>query len=478
MENIIKQLNNTAINNLNDNKLDESEKIFELILKKSYIENLYFNMGNLYFKKNDLHKSVYYFEKSIEKKELVYKSYFNIALCYDIDSEKAINYIQKLLKIFKKNKKLKIGNSRSDDLSRFYRILAIIYNSQGNFKKTEDFAWNAIKYNKNDLVAYQLLSEIKKASNDSEYYQKIKNILNEKNLNSDQKRILFSILGKAEKELGNYSESFKYYQQSNQLKNLFYLKMFNKIQPNYKEMQNVLFNTKYDEWTKNKANSSDNYPNVVFIVGLPRSGSTLIETILSCNKNTYCIGEYLGMTSTLNENNLDIYFNNLKNHKILVDKQLSNFKCIPFILNNFKNVKIINATRNPLDNILSMFVTDITYAQDYNSSNLETIYNYFIFYKEVIEYWKEKFPNTIYDCHYDDLVNDPEPNIKQLIENVGFEWSENYINFNKSNNMTTSTASSFQIRQPLYKTASKRWVNYKEFLKPIMDKLDKKNIEY
>ena len=478
MENVLKKLYDSGITKLNNNKLDESENIFLLILEKGYIKNLYFNIGLLYFKKKNLHKAIEYFESSIKKNEELYKCYYNIGLCFEVDSEKSISYLKKLIKIFKKNKKLSINESNSIELGRFHRILAIINNHLGNFKETEDAALKAIKYNKTDLVSYQLISEIKKASKDLNFYKKIKSLLNEKNLDADKKRILYSILGKAEKELGNYADSFKYYNESNKIKKIFYLNIYKKSQPDYKLMKRILFEDKYNLWTNNKLNYDNNYPQVIFIVGMPRSGSTLIETIVSCNKNTHCIGEYLGMTETLEKDNLEFYFNNIKNHKIIVDKQLNNFKFIPFILTNFKNVKIINATRNPLDNILSMFVTDITYSYDYNDSQLETIYNYFIFYKEVIEYWKEKFPNKIVDCHYDDLVNDPEENIKKLIDYLGFEWSDKYLSFNKSNNIGTSTASSYQIRQPIYKSSSKRWKNYEDFLSPIMKKLDDKGIKY
>ena len=131
-------------------------------------------------------------------------------------------------------------------------------------------------------------------------------------------------------------------------------------------------------------------------------------------------------------------------------------------------------TRNPLDNILSIFLTDINYANDYIDSDLDWIYNYFKFYKEIIEEFKVKYPNNIYDCKYDNIVNDPEKYIKELINYVGFEWSDKYLNFNKSN-ITVTTASVHQVRQKIYKSSSRRWINYREQLKGIISKLEEDN---
>jgi hypothetical protein len=133
--------------------------------------------------------------------------------------------------------------------------------------------------------------------------------------------------------------------------------------------------------------------------------------------------------------------------------------------------------RNPLDNILSIYLTDIEYSCDYTDSDLNKIYAYYKFWKNIIKEWKSKYPNKIYDYYYDNLVNEPKKYIKELIDYVGFEWSDKYLKTQKSK-IKTNTSSVYQIRQGIYKTSSKRWKNYKDNLKGIIKKLNEDCVDY
>ena len=97
------------------------------------------------------------------------------------------------------------------------------------------------------------------------------------------------------------------------IKKNIYLQKFKKY-PNYKLMKNIL-STKNITWSSDNININDDLPQVIFILGLPRSGSTLVETILSCNEDVNSLGEYLGMTKCINANSLTPYFNGITNKK-------------------------------------------------------------------------------------------------------------------------------------------------------------------
>ncbi len=471
MENILKNLFNNGVNNLLKNKFDEAEKIFLLILKKGYVEKLYYFLGYTYLKKLYYFKAQTYFEKSIQRNESIIESYFNIGLSYEADHEKSIYYLEKLIKKFQKNNFIE---NKTFNISMFYQKLAKIYKYIGDYINSEKYVYKSLEYNKLTINSLYILSTFSNVNKNNNYHQliqsyvsKIPNII--KKLDNQEIACLYYILGKAEDELGNYRKSFNYYKRGNFYKNLVFKKWF--ITPDYEKRKKYLFE-KYE--FENKL-TNKNYPQVIFIVGLPRSGSTLVETILNCNINTKSLGEYAKITDTLKYNNLDIYFNNLEQYDILIDKQLANFQNIPFLINNFNNCKIINMIRNPLDNILSIYTTFLEETSLYNSATLEDIFKYFIFWKEVMKYWKSKYNDKIYDCYYDRMVIDPTENIKKLIKFVDFEWDDKYLNHHLFK-QKVNTSSNFQVKQKIYKTSLNKWEKYQEFLKPIIKKFDENSI--
>ena len=88
-----------------------------------------------------------------------------------------------------------------------------------------------------------------------------------------------------------------------------------------------------------------------------------------------------------------------------------------------------------------------------------------------MKHWKEKYETRIYDCNYDNLVNNPNDEIKNLIHYIGLDWSEYYLNHSNTNNSVCNTASVMQCRKPIYKTSSKKWEKYKDFIQPQINKL-------
>ena len=482
--------NNLYIKALNKIKMHlfyDAENLLLFILKKEYVNGLYFQLGIVYLSQSKYNKCIEYFEKSIDKNELVIKSYYNIGISYKGNYNKAISCIQKVINIFKNNNKL--VQDEIFNFCKFYQILSIIYRYIGDYNNSRKYALLSIKENKNNIDSIFILSSFTNAVNNLEYF----NLLNsyKKELSNIEKKgnnlstsLLYFALAKSERESGNYKKSFKYYAKGNKFRNLHHQKLF-PIEPNYENIKNKIF-TKYHNYDLTKNLKTKNYPQVIFIVGLPRSGSTLIETIISCRNRTKSLGEYMGIVDALHFNNVDYYFNNLNNFidinnfeniDFLIDKQLINFKNIPFLIKNFSNCKIINMIRNPLDNILSMFATDLHDVSLYNTTDFNFILKYYNFWSDLMKYWKKMYPNYIYDCYYDKIVHNPKKYITKLLKYLEFEWSDDYLKFYKSKN-NIGTASNYQVKQPIYKTSSKRWINYSKDLKPIMKLLDAKGIKY
>ena len=241
---------------------------------------------------------------------------------------------------------------------------------------------------------------------------------------------------------------------------------------------------KLDEKRKNKL-----YP--IFIVGVPRCGSTLLEKIIGSSKKLIPMGEEtavienfinqkilekqslnLGNVSGIENELSNIYKNkgliSEKHDYFFTDKSLNNFFYLELIKKIYPNAKIINCNRDVLSSIMSIFqnnLTELAWAHD-----LENIFKYFNTYFEIIENFKETYPNFIYELQFENLIKNPEEESKKLMKYCGLSWDKNCLEFYKRTDLISKTASNIQVRKAIYKHASDKYLPYKKYL----DKYGKK----
>ena len=220
-----------------------------------------------------------------------------------------------------------------------------------------------------------------------------------------------------------------------------------------------------------------NYFESIFIVGMPRSGSTLVESILSMRNDVYDLGEinfleesFIEYKNSKQDINLaELYIKKIINKtklKITTNKYLYNYQYAGIIANQIPNAKIIHCFRNPLDNILSIYRANFKSGNEYSSSLLDCAKIY-LDQENVMTKYKFRFPSRIYDLNYDLLVNNPNQEIKFLISWLGWEWNDLYL-FPHLNTRSISTASKLQVRSPINSKSIGGWKNYKEMLKPAI----------
>ena len=216
----------------------------------------------------------------------------------------------------------------------------------------------------------------------------------------------------------------------------------------------------------------------IFIVGLPRSGSTLVESILGMNKDVYNLGENSILLNALYESEKsnfseldEIYLKFSQNYtskKITTNKMLGNFMHIPHIISKLKHSKLIYTYRNPLDNILSMYRAKFTGVGNEYSSSLIDSANYYMHHFKMMDFYRKKYKNHIYFLNYDKLVNDSEKQIRDLLAWLGFHWNNSYLNPHKSK-QGFFTASNVQVRSPINNKSVGGWKNYSKLLKESLD---------
>jgi len=237
-----------------------------------------------------------------------------------------------------------------------------------------------------------------------------------------------------------------------------------------------------DKYKKNNK-EFENYPMSIFIVGMPRCGSTLVESIISLNSNVRDLGEVnifeksyreykeSGKKTALSE----IYWEKLeitKNKKSTTNKWLFNYQYAGIIAKAIPNAKIIHCYRNPLDNILSIYRAHFATGNNFSSSLVDSAEVYSD-QDEIMQTYKKEFKNHIYSLNYDELVTHPSKEIKSLIRWLGWNWNDLFLSPHL-NNRKVSTRSNVQVRSPINTKSLGGWKNYKEMLKPAMEIITKK----
>ena len=216
---------------------------------------------------------------------------------------------------------------------------------------------------------------------------------------------------------------------------------------------------------------------------MPRCGSTLLESILSTNNNVDDLGEIeileeLYLESKKSDQSLFLaknYWKKIKesnkNFKITTNKNLFNYQYTGIIAEEIPNAKIIHCFRNPLDNILSIFRAHFAIGNEYSSSLVDTAKVY-IDQEAVMTEYKNRFRSKIYDLNYDSLVSNPQKEIKDLINWLGWKWEDTYLSPHL-NSRSVLTRSNVQVRYPINSKSIGIWKNYKEMLKPAMEIITK-----
>lgn len=234
----------------------------------------------------------------------------------------------------------------------------------------------------------------------------------------------------------------------------------------------------------------------VFIIGMPRSGTTLLEQILSSHPGVYGAGELPEISriryriqnlarkdfpesidhlkaeqfNELAENHIQ-YLNQLAPEATrVIDKMPFNYYYVGLILSLFPNAKIIHSVRHPLDTCLSCYFLKFSnkLSFTYDLKHLGEIYK---LHDDVMQHWKTLFPDQIFTQSYEELVENPKVCTHKLLEFIELNWHDNCL-MHHENQRPVKTASNWQVRQPIYTTSVGRWKNYRQHLQPIAEVLN------
>ena len=444
--------NKEAYNNLGTvfratKNYDDAKKNFEKSLKidPNFVHAIT-NLGNLYFELNDYEKAIETLKKAVTINDKNALAHYNLGLVYQSmgQKENAINQLNKVLQI-----------------------------------------------NPTNTNADKLISRLTKYERNNSHLNEMENKLNNPKLTDFQKIQLYFSLGKAYEDIKDYNESFKYIKLANEnKKKLLNYNLKNEIQT-FKNLKNY-----FDKFDFKKQNNLTYDKEIIFIVGLPRSGTSLIEQIISSHSKVYGCGELSYINDLIQKNlfNSGILDNsklqNLTNLKIqslannylellkkfnnksqfYTDKAPLNFIWIGIIKMIFPNSKIIHCLRNPKDNILSLYKNDFDGKLNFTYS-FDDLVEFYNEYHNLISFWKTKLFDQIFDAKYEKIIENPEKQIKEILNFCNLDFEEKCLKYYETKR-PIKTVSSDQARQPLYDSSISSYKNYEMFMKDIFSKID------
>jgi tetratricopeptide (TPR) repeat protein len=359
-----------------------------------------------------------------------------------------------------------------------YSNLGTILTDLGKLEEAELSTRKAIELRPDYAKAYYSLSLLKYSDENKILHNQLfsKSILNNK-LKKELIDIYFARANILHKEK-NYKDSSKFLRLGNELK-----LTLNPSEADWLINQSkvlLIESNKEGVSQKEYAESSQS----IFIVGMPRSGSTLLESILSMKDDVYDLGEvnileesFLQCKKSKQELNLaELYVEKVTNKtelNITTNKWLYNYQYAGIIAKQIPNAKIIHCYRNPLDNILSIYRAHFA-RKNYYSSSLVDCTRVYLDQEKIMTQYKNRFGSNIYDLNYDLLVSNPYKEIKSLISWLGWNWDDAYLSPHL-NPRSVATASNVQVRSPINSKSIGGWKNYKDMLQPAIEILSKNN---
>ena len=453
--------------------LDELKKAKEYLEKTIKIQPNYafahFSLGNLQKELKELKQAKESYLKAIELRPSFTSAHNNLGLVYSNirDPESAIKCYKKTLEIDPKH-------------AGAHNNLGRLYTEIGELEKAIESHKEAIKLEPQNLLHTYYLSDLDKEYLNSEVKNKTEEILNNKETYMTNSVYGNFLLSKYEKNKKNYEKELNYLIQAH--KNYFELKK-KKFEIGVRYCFNDVL--QISKFAKFKSANKDNKIKPIYIVGVPRCGSTLIEKIIGSGNKSIPMGEeVVGLERFINTKVLEKKSLNLgdagifatdlvniykghglideKSNFVFTDKTLNNFFYLGLIKEIFPEAKVINCQRDPLSSIMSILqnnLTELAWAH-----HIENIFKYFDCYFQIIDEFKKKYPGFIYDLNFQDFTSNPEIESKKLFKYCNLTWDKKCLEFYKRKDIFTRTASRMQIRKPIYKNSTDKYLPYKKFL--------------
>ena len=372
-----------------------------------------------------------------------------------------------------------------------------LYKTDGQIEKSIESYTSAFSMDKYFGDAYWSLANLKTYKFNEKQIKSLQEMVNDEFVPDEEKVFMYFSLGKAYEDMGKYKESFNFYKSGNE----------------YQKSNSSYSNKNFSEECKNqisvctedlfsiKKDWGCDAKDPIFILGLPRAGSTLTEQILASHSmvegthelpNILAIAHKLNLRKaqdeesrypdillSLSEPQLKVIGENYINDSevfrtdkpYFIDKMPNNFRHIGLIHLILPNAKIIDIRRNSMAGCFSCYKQLFAEGQEF-TYGLEDLASYYNDYVELMDHWNKVLPNKILSVQYEDLVADLDNQVRRILDYCELPFEQNCIEFYKSKR-AVKTPSAEQVRQPIYKEGLDYWKNFEPYLGDLA-----KNLKY
>ena len=453
------------------------------------------NLGVCLKKLGQLDEAVKCYEKAISIEADFVEAHNNLGAVLQ-----QLGQQDKAIKCYKKALAIK------PDYAEAHNNLGIAYQQLGQINDSINQYEKALASNPDYSDAYYNLSYLKKYTANDPQITKMKSLLSDSKLSQLDRINLCFALAKVNENLDNQDELFKYLHEANRLRKLEVNYSFDK-QKKFIAIIKEIFNKNPPNIEQSLSFELSTFK-PIFIVGMPRSGSTLVEQIMSSHHAVHGAGELynlpkiIGLTVSDNltegsdiastsiggkkinfsdaysipetaflsirEQYLDVLSNLNVPESVITDKYPMNFLYIGFILTAFPEAKIVHMKRDARATCWSIY-SNYLRGLDFGN-NFEDLTGFYGLYADLMDFWHQLFPGKIYDMCYEDLTTNQEEETQKLLQYCELDWDENCLSFHK-NKRVVATASVAQVRQKIYQGSSEAWKKYEAFLKPLINNL-------
>ena len=512
----ISTIHNLMAANKFSTAIEKCHKLIKIYPKMPYLYNL---CGMAYQSNKQILKSVESFNLALHYEPESLPALNNLANSYkflnqsdkaEILFEKILNHepnnikylnnyanLKKKLTDFNGAKKLllkaeKIEGNNTDIL---FNLLEC-FQSLGDLDTAKKYAFKILELKPDNTAAHRFISGINNYKLDKSNFDELEKLEKSKNFNNlsvSEKKDIYYSLGKVYEDLKDYENSFIYLDKANSILR----QQINYNILNEEKLINKIIKL-FQEFDFDKINKKPLSKKIVFIVGMPRSGTTLVEQMIASHSEVNGAGELVYLRNAIVQNFLeelnfkkqkiieeslfeknivaDKYLQLLSHHKfsskVITDKAPQNFIWLGFIKIFFPNSYIIHCKRNPKDNCLSLYKNYFPSKEMLWSFDQEEIAKYYNLYIRLMEFWHTKINDSILDVEYEKVVKNPEIEMKKIISFCNLDWEENCLNFHKNKKTPITTASVNQARKPIYNTSvnsNEGFANYLEKMFNILD---------
>jgi len=394
------------------------------------------------------------------------------------------------LSSLKKMEKLRPGNKKV-----FMKIGQVAQN-KGDFETARSYFRKVLEIDPKMASALNGISRSEKISPDEDVVSKVVDLFENNELEESHYTQAGFALFKIFSDAKDHKRAFPYLKAANDLtqeKHPFKIRDNSEGVAKIIERHKTVFESDFDFHPNPK-----HHP--IFVAGMPRSGTTLIEQIISSHPEVCGAGEIGAGTKNVNElsnsfvnspkgqhqqridrldtankiwQDLEVYSNG---EKYITDKSINTWTAVGGVKKLLPNSKIIVLRRDPMDNLFSIYKNSFAEGSHAYSTSLETLAHQYEYFRMMVEAWKKELGDDIlYEVYYDKLVENQEEESRKLIDAAGLEWDDACLE-PQNNNRTVKTLSVYQVRQPVYKSSQKSWEKFKDELEPLRKMLDDRGL--